>query len=320
MDSASRFVLTDLLVHWDEVAFNLIAFTDVPCALALHHTSIPPLKYQQERLRRGLRVYPRIVFTFVPTATYPQTNLDTSIVHFFELPTWPPYQIEWFYFTATISGLDSVSQSPIFSLKNEEDVLSWSNVYTCHLFESMDGWDVSDMAGSGSWNLYSHYLQLQLGAPAPSRSHIFLRYRAWANFQPYWPNWFRVIAQFHNLPILPHIYLTHGSTWAGPQQYGFYINGTTVYLYTREPGGITSLPVFTLTSNEETLILEARFTDGVNVVGFINGNYVGEITTHLPWGVGYGPDFWFESDTETNTWLRIFRAETLKFGWSPFYG
>lgn len=315
MASIFRILLVNLFYTGREPTFTTLAITDTPCLLTAHLTNIKPSKYQETRVRRGVALYPRTHYTFTTQVSYPQTNLDQARTHLFTIPAWAANSFAYIFFSAKKDGLDSPSQSPIFSIQNNLIAMTWDANLASFLFDSLDGWDLSDTWGGDSVTLDKDGAILALGAAPPGRAKLFKDSGGWAHMQLASPQCFRAIMAFD----FPH---TNRTTWAllgrraAPwSAFGFWIDENDIRLYCRNDLGYRSVKIGELNFPMRSYIMEAYLTPGQTVIGYLDRAYKATLDERIPNWPGGGPSFELYSTTEPDISDRLFRADVLSFEW-----
>ena len=110
------FSVRDISFHPLLDGFVITVTTDIPCHLYMRLTTLQPQIHRVPRLRRGIALHTDLYFCFTTFDENEQAEPGDKLIHTFIKQNWPLNETRHFYFRGEISGVPSVSTSPIFSL------------------------------------------------------------------------------------------------------------------------------------------------------------------------------------------------------------
>lgn len=109
-----RWTLLDVKQHEIEGGFQIVAYTDVPCHLWLIWTRKEPWYHPKTEILRGLATLADIRVCFVVPHANEQEEPGDTLIHTFTKTEWPICETRWYYFSGTVDGVDSPSNTPVF--------------------------------------------------------------------------------------------------------------------------------------------------------------------------------------------------------------
>ena len=134
---AEHFSVRDVNFHSSTKGVRIIVYTDVPCHLWCRQTKKEPHIHTKPVYRRGMWLNDDVRFCFTVFTDFEQYEAGDTLIHTFWKIGWPVCTTEWLYFFASVSGVFSVSTSPLFEWHNDGiDPVSPPRVLRC--FETIE--------------------------------------------------------------------------------------------------------------------------------------------------------------------------------------
>lgn len=194
---------------------------------------------------------------------------------------------------------------------------SWTgNLYDPSL-ESLDGWNLGFNQGSGAVSLTLDHMRLITGATNDSIAQAYVGHKGHGWLHHSLPSRVRFVFRVTGLAADIDRWLTMGLPTGGNNAYGFQSVGDVLYLYSRNGAGASVLGTGVTLVSGQIYRVEAEYTPGVGVQGYVDGVDVGSKGLDLPDADGHGLSMKQHVDATDGAELQILRAQAFHPAWSP---
>lgn len=309
---------------WEGNCLYIVVVTDVPCHLTLHWTAEEEKMHLRVKDVRGLTVLGNPKYCFVEYTDVDEADPGDHLYHSFVFCDFNPGECRWWYFSGTIGGVDTASNSPIFTACYGEQGDAMDLKHTS-LLEKEVGGVIDHADGSitpaklswtpGDYDPLDPFLEL-VGffdclnwvtsiAAGGSISHCvnqvqMIAKNGWTCLRPVYP-WYQLlqsggvikaqwpIYRFTHI-FQQEVYLMLTDTSSLPpsptsKHIGFYISGGVIYASSSD--GATQEITNTGQTHSTGYMrrrLDAVLTEGVDCKFYVDGVLVATHTTYLPAG------------------------------------
>lgn len=129
MVSTTRFVVIFHEITWDGATATISVVTDIACHLTCLHTKSPMRVHNSEKNVRGSLVLGNPDYCFTSYNETEQNEAGDTLTHTFSFGDFGVGEQRWWVFVGTVGGVDSPSQSPIFTYKYKDTPVYSLGIY-----------------------------------------------------------------------------------------------------------------------------------------------------------------------------------------------
>lgn len=144
LSSGARWLIIEYAHSWDGDSLYVACTTDLPCHLWLQWTDKEEQMHLHEKVIRGLSIMGDPKYCFVEWRAVEQAEEGDTTSHTFNFPSWSACQRRWWTFTGTEDGVESPSNTCIFTAHYEDQEAADSLKHTDLIDKDPD--DVIDHA------------------------------------------------------------------------------------------------------------------------------------------------------------------------------
>lgn len=297
-----KWIITKYQHSWEGNRLMILVWTDEPIHAFLHYSLSPEIYSYITSIRRGVRRLIKPLWELPDQNIIEQAMNGDTLAHAFYIPAIPNLATLTFFISATRSGVEAKSVSipirvvhPIQGGADELDCgelegalmfIPWESNQKDAVGIHDDIWNVTGMTGTAYFAYGMNQLSLIIGPTPGSEAQIYAGNIFDLAFDHTLDSQLRAIVRFPIVSETQNAIIYHGTHFT-PSGYGFYLDGSDLFGSFRSSSGYGWLLLLSPLLSDTTYLLEAKYKAGGSVEWWINGNFIGKLTTSLPDSSGY---------------------------------